>query len=116
MRPGPHVAGTDLRLARECVRAAVELYDHRVDVPEAVAEHDLVVRPAEARDVSLGVAEQARGPEEATSRLALLLFGELAPFAADLQPLVDPQPAGGDSRFHARRVEARADHARELEE
>ena len=27
MRPGPHVAGTDLRLARECVRAAVELYD-----------------------------------------------------------------------------------------
>src|SRR4051794_8821174 len=78
--PGPHVAGTDLRLARECVRAAVELSDHRIDVPEAVAEHDFVVRPAEARDVSLGIAEQACGPEEATSRLALLLFGELAPF------------------------------------
>ena len=32
------------------MRGGVELPEHRVDVPEAVAEHDLVVRAAEALD------------------------------------------------------------------
>jgi hypothetical protein len=67
----------------EHVDAAAELADHAVDMPEAVAELDVVILLAEPRDVPLRIAQQPRGVQqvEASFRLVLLLV-VLAPLAA----------------------------------
>src|SRR3954469_25194672 len=78
--------------ARQNVRAALDLADHGVDVPEAVGEAELVRLLAELRHVPVRIAEEPRCVQEEAARLAGRLLRVLAPVAADHDSLVDPEP------------------------
>jgi hypothetical protein len=88
-------------VAAKEVHTPVELAEHRVDVPEAVAEHDFVRGLAEPRAVPLGVAQQPRRVEQLPPDLARTLLRPLAPLAGQIDPLLDLQTRPHDRRFGA---------------
>jgi hypothetical protein len=85
--------GTTLR-SGEQVHAGAELAEHVVDVPQAVAQRDVVGGLAEVVDVVARGSQQAGGVKEAPRRRSISLFRGLGPLHADLDPLLDTQTGG----------------------
>src|SRR3954447_5871719 len=95
-----------MRRSLEDQRCAFELSDHPIDVPEAVAKHDPVVRLAEPSDVSVGIAQQTGDVDQAAPTGAGPLLRVLTPLAGAVDTFTHPEARGRHRRLHVGRPDA----------
>lgn len=73
-----------------------ELADHAVDVPEAVGEHDAIVRRAVAVDVVLRRTQEAGGVHQPAPGAAVSFLSGLSPFTGKILSTSSYEPSYGD--------------------
>ena len=72
---------------------AGELSDHSVDVPEAVAKHDVGIPCVlQLVDIAAWLAKKAGGVEQALSWRPITFLGDFTPLAPVIDPLVNDEP------------------------
>lgn len=93
---------------REDKRSTLQLADHPVHVPQAIAEHRPVRRLAKRSDVPLWIAQQSRRVEQTASRRTAALLGVLAPLTGEVNSLRQLEASRGDRRLDVLRMNTRS--------
>src|SRR5687768_2413500 len=84
-------SGVERLTPAEHVDPRAELAHHPIDLPPAVAQHDVVRRVAELGPVALGFAQQPRQVQQRATPAAVLLLRPLTPLGGEVDGVDDLQ-------------------------